>query len=681
MAVLLLGSDTLSLEVLRFGQGEQVSWEGEISGVEGIETIAPEYRTALDPNVTEIGVAPGSLIEFENPDFPGSIMPRRVQKEQNLAVDVVERGGSISVPNAIDIVSVQLATILAGVISPEPTGNAFERKGKKILGTLIVLDLGARVGVNRVRFFPRNTLFPSPTTPFQDDFLKHFDLLVNDGLVLTDAGLPIWETYHSRLNNTQPITVIDVDPPRYLRFIRLRATSAVPFEIEKLQVFGEGFFPAAQYLSPVIDIGLPANWGRLRWELEALGNKKKVNVQIRTRTGADATPFVYNRKRVGKADAEEIPFSVDDPSAPLSRRDFLKLRPKGNPDDEWERGSVEEDLENWSPWTPPYSIEEATSEEGTRILSPGPKRYFQFRADFVSEDLESSYVLKNLSFAYTTPALADELVAEIFPREVSAATDISFVYTVRTSMNSVNLQGFNGLEIFTQGQPERIERIEIIDGNNQTIVDHIFATQDAVTAEGEVGITSFTHEGFTVRFPHIQEDNTLLKIYFVSRILTYSSAFAGRALIVGEDTFQSVVSGNAATLDEADSPFDSGVVVLSPSVARADLIGNFDLDAPVLTPNGDGVNDRLELRCEVLTVVGQAHITIEVLDLSGRRVRSLFDHKGENGVYDGARFAELEWDGRDVQGHLVPPGLYLIRLEVNGDARSSTALRTLGITY
>ena len=79
--------------------------------------------------------------------------------------------------------------------------------------------------------------------------------------MLTDAGLPIWETYHSRLNNTEPITVIDVDPPRYLRFIRLRATSAVPFEIEKLQVFGEGFFPAAQYLSPVIDIGLPANWG------------------------------------------------------------------------------------------------------------------------------------------------------------------------------------------------------------------------------------------------------------------------------------------------------------------------------------------------------------------------------------------------------------------------------------
>ena len=135
MAVLLLGSDTLSLEVLRFGQGEQVTWEGEISGRRGhFETIAPEYRTALDPNVTEIGVAPGGLIEFENPDFPGSIMPRRVQEEQNLAVDVVERGGSINVPNAIDIVSVQLETILAGVISPDPTGNAFERKGKKDLG-------------------------------------------------------------------------------------------------------------------------------------------------------------------------------------------------------------------------------------------------------------------------------------------------------------------------------------------------------------------------------------------------------------------------------------------------------------------------------------------------------------------------------------------------------------------
>ena len=112
IAVLLLGSAVWGREVVRFGQQGQVTWEGEVSGARAISTIESEYRTALDPNITKIGVAPGALIEFENPDFPGSIMPRRVRAEQNLAVDVVERGGSISVPNAFDIADVQLELIL-----------------------------------------------------------------------------------------------------------------------------------------------------------------------------------------------------------------------------------------------------------------------------------------------------------------------------------------------------------------------------------------------------------------------------------------------------------------------------------------------------------------------------------------------------------------------------------------
>ena len=67
------------------------------------------------------------------------------------------------------------------------------------------------------------------------------------------------------MNNDEAVTTIDIDPPRLLRFLRLRATSSIPFEVEKIQIFGEGFFPTARYLSPVVDLGSPANWGQLRW--------------------------------------------------------------------------------------------------------------------------------------------------------------------------------------------------------------------------------------------------------------------------------------------------------------------------------------------------------------------------------------------------------------------------------
>ena len=680
VALLLLAPRSWGLEVLRVGQDGQISWQGQVSGAEGIATLAPEHRSILNPNVTEIGTSPSDLIDFDHPDFAASILPLRVLEGQNLAVDKAERGGSITVPNAFDIVALRLRELLKEVISEDPTGNAFERKGNNITGTQIDLDLGARIGVNQIRFFPRNTVFPSPTTPFHNDFLQEFELHINDGVVLTEAGNPIWERYFRTSNNTEPITVVPIDPPRYIRFIRLRATSSIPFEIEKLQVFGEGFLPIAQYISPVIDMGTRANWGRLRWVQDLAGNAKKVQIQIRTHSGSDPTPFVYTRKRVGRRDAQEIPLSVEDPSQPLSRTEYLNLRAKGEPNDTWERGSVKEDLDHWSPWTSPYAVDEGTSAEGTPVLSPGPRRYFQFRVDFLSEELESSFILRQFSFEFTTPALADALTAEIFPREVSANTDIPFVFAVRAEMASEDLQGFDGFELVTGRRVRRIERIEIIDAEGQHVVDHTFAVQDGITEEGEVAINSITEEGFAVRFPPIQDHDTLLKVHFVDRVLTYSSAFEGRALL-GEDAFQGVVPGDATILDENDISFKSGITVLSPSITRAELVGNFALGARVFTPNGDGVNDRLELSYDILAVVGRARITLEIFDLTGRLVRRLFDREGQNGVYDPSRFAELSWDGTDQQGEQVAPGLYLIQLKVDGDARSSAAVRTVGLVY
>ena len=87
------------------------------------------------------------------------------------------------------------------------------------------------------------------------------------------------------------MTVVEIDPPRYLRFIRLRASSSIPFEIEKLQIFGEGFFPTAQYLSPIVDLGTPSNWGQIRWTRNVLGEEALTDLIVRTRTGSDDTPL------------------------------------------------------------------------------------------------------------------------------------------------------------------------------------------------------------------------------------------------------------------------------------------------------------------------------------------------------------------------------------------------------
>ena len=48
------------------------------------------------------------------------------------------------------------------------------------------------------------------------------------------------------------------------------------------------------------------------------------------------------------------------------------------------------------------------------------------------------------------------------------------------------------------------------------------------------------------------------------------------------------------------------------------------------------MNDRLRMRFEVLTVVGAADIEVVLLDVSGRRRATIFEHQGGNGTYTGA---------------------------------------------
>ena len=119
---------------------------------------------------------------------------------------------------------------------------------------------------------------------------------------------------------------------------------------------------------------------------------------------------------------------------------------------------------------------------------------------------------------------------------------------------------------------------------------------------------------------------------------------------------------------------------MSPSVNTGSLIGSIALATPVITPNGDAVNDQLKLSYEILAVVGTARIRVEVVDLGGRSARTLFDGLGQNGVYAAKRLPALAWDGRDERNELVPPGLYLVRIEVEGDARASATVRSVGVS-
>jgi serine protease AprX len=67
------------------------------------------------------------------------------------------------------------------------------------------------------------------------------------------------------------------------------------------------------------------------------------------------------------------------------------------------------------------------------------------------------------------------------------------------------------------------------------------------------------------------------------------------------------------------------------------------------------------------TVTRPGHVRVEVLDVTGRRVRTLFDGTTAGGEH------ELAWDGKNASGKPAASGVYLYSVETH-DSRASRAM-------
>ena len=672
IATVCMAHSAAALETLTIGKDARIDWDGSGSG---FATIDPEYR-ALNPNELLTGNLPGALIYFDHPDFPGSLIPRQLEEGENVAVETIARGGNIKAPSVLDVPEADLQTALQELLTDEDGGElrAFERKNVNARGALIVGDLGGRFGVNRIRFYPRNTVQRSTSTPFHQDFIRGFELFANDGLNLTKDGFPIWgEPLAESNDNTEPVVDVTIDPPQYIQSFRLKSTSPVDFEIDEIEIFGTGFVPTARYLSDVFDLGLAA-WGNIRWTERVTGDPSRTRLLISTRTGRDETQFVYTRKLADKEDAPELSTSLHNRGQPMTREEYEDLPERDAAGLEWEAGSVKDDLENWSPWSTAYPPEGGTP-DGTPILSPGPRRYIQFQVLALSDDLASARLLDDVSLEYLAPPLADQLKAEIFPREVQASTITTFTYAVRSTMATAGLLGFDAFEISTPLRVEGVDRIEILNRDGSLADAHDFTAADPA-ADSPFGITAIEDDRFTVHFPLIQENGGLLKITFRAAVLVYSTIFSGRASFSAEPgAFQTTVTGDVDSLGATDDPTLSGNTVFSPSILEGLLIGALETVPDIFTPNGDGINDRVSIAYNVLTLTKAGTVTVQIYDLAGRLVHTLQDENRRSGRYF------HEWDGLDAEGNPVVPGIYLLSVSVDGDNRNDARMKSISVIY
>ena len=102
------------------------------------------------------------------------------------------------------------------------------------------------------------------------------------------------------------------------------------------------------------------------------------------------------------------------------------------------------------------------------------------------------------------------------------------------------------------------------------------------------------------------------------------------------------------------------------------LVGDLRVEPAAFTPNGDQINDQVEIGF-ILLKAQNVQPRVGIYDVAGRLVVWL---KGEQ--FDGGW--HFNWSGLDVDGAIVPPGVYLCRVDP-GTASSGSVLRTVAVAY
>ena len=575
--------------------------------------------------------AAGSFERLDDTAEEGWLQPVFVSN-QNLSLSSMDRGGWVDSDFRIGV------ELLPKIINGDHSAafpdlsdrNVKRRVNKADLPVTLILDLGGPFGVDSLSFYPREGL--------EQAFMRGYQVWVHDGVGLDELKLPLgghwfnvvkdWKLVEEKAQTDNPFAHIKL-PLQVVRYVAISDTISLPdptlWEIDELEVWGNGYALVGHYESDVIDLGDRASLGNLTWS--ALSDSGSA-LLIRTRTGQTEDPFVYHRLTgLGLTGEERV-----------TRAQYKKLRPT-------EKGSIQLDTENWSGWSAPYP---PTGEEP--LIALAPAQYVQFRIDFQSFSPLSRSRIDSLSVGFSTPLFGREFIAELTPQQVVPGKKTAFTYAVRAILEPED-EGIDGLQVATP-LPAAIKEVRI----NGSPVEY----SEDVRADG-----------FAVSFPEnrITEHATLLEVDFDAEVLVYGTRFTGRVFDTKRegDIPQIIVPGDA-----------------TPDIDTDDLLVKWDLDRSLLasveisqrhlTPNGDGVNDAVEISYRLLQVIQSIQVSVEIFDLSGQRIWHRSAEQA-NGQYT------ISWQGFDDAGQVVPPGLYVYQLVADADQGSNVYVGTLAVVY
>ena len=558
-------------------------------------------------------------------------------KGDNLALAALENNGSLDIlltgvnseENETSLLGIILAAI-DGDMNTAWANNRSTRAENDVVGNM-TLDLGAVYWMDAVRLVSYSNLGRS----WRRYGFNFYEIMTSDGSLAPD-GTPAWQKQFSgwpaETSRRQGLADHEFAPipAQFLRVSWKRwdaycgsgagntqnncfATGVTT----EFQVFGEGYPARVRLLSPILDLGGAKNIYALHWGGEAPPGTR---VEIRSRSGGSLNTQVAFHDKDGKK---------------VTEKRWKKLIPSF-------RGPVDTTLVpggDWSPWSTSYQT------SGQEFLSPSLRPYVELDVRLVAEVPERAAALDWLSLEFADP-LAAGVTGEIFPTQVEPGVESQFSYFLRPTAVQ---RGFDRVVVEASTTMRFVEAF--LDG--ETVAAE-YAEDDA---------------GFGVQFPRMVRAGERVELRFSAAIFVDATRFD---LYLENSGLQENVRQRVEPGDASDAVESSTQIVRLPLGGR--LLANVSVEPAVITPNGDGRNDRLVVAFDMVNLLERRPLRLCLYDLSGRRVRTL----GSEGVAGAWR---LVWDGRDESGERVPPGHYVLHLEVKGDARSQRITRLVQVVY
>ena len=485
--------------------------------------------------------------------------------------------------------------------------------------TPIIVDLGGAFSINRVRFHPRLD------SRNQRRFLQEFSVSTQDQSAL--ISFTELFSFFAALPNRQPVVDKRLRESRIARYLKIAPSTERPWEIAEIEIYGDGTLPRGEYVSKPL---------RIRWSNGVLGLVRfeggsiaEAPAIVHTRTGPDDEPehyFVLSTQVEGEIVKTSRGAYF---SAPPDSQAFVRRNPE------------------WSTFEPISA--------GV-VRSPSERRYMQFRVQMFRPGTQ----LERIVFEVVSPPLVQSLVAEISPEVVEPGVETRFMLSMVAHMERKGFRsgtGFDRVQIRSSAEIAAIERVLVDD--RRVGFRRTFEEDGSVTVQ---------------LLSRVEQDGSFIQVRFRSTIFRDQTSFQVRVVDERDEDetgYQIATEGDADT----ETASDGLVVKLTQEEGHLPLLTKPEFETRVLTPNADGVNDELRLTYSLLTLTEPAQVSLQIYDLSGRLVAVAFEATQSAGNYEGG------WDGRGVDGELLPPGSYIYQLRVKSDDGVEAHRGVVGVAY